>query len=201
MSRWLIVCLLGLFLFGNVQAQSVDPRELVMQTSSEMLDILERDKAFFKENPKALYDKVNDVVLPHFDFERMSRYVLGKHWRRASDEQKAAFAGEFQILLVRTYATALLGYAGQEIRYLPLHVGQGDTDVTVRTEIIPSGGFPIPVNYAMHKRDADWEVYDVAIDGVSLVTNYRTSMAQQIRRKGIDGLLKTLAERNRQATK
>jgi phospholipid transport system substrate-binding protein len=142
---------------------------------------------------------VDKIVLPHFDFYKMSSRVLGKYWRRASDEQKEKFTKEFRILLVRTYAKALVDNMDQTIDYMPVHAPENAEDVTVKTEIPQQGSFPLPIDYSMYLTNGEWKVYDVEIDGISLVINYRTTFANEIRQAGLDKLIAKLSSRNEQA--
>ncbi len=192
-----LVLLLGFFFSLPAFAVS-DPLALVRDTSNRvLLEILNR-KDELTESPGKIYRLIDDILIPRFDFYRMSRLVLGKYWRRAADYQQAAFVREFRELLVRTYASALLNYSGQEIKYLPLRLVPGATRVVVNTEVREGRGTPaIPIKYSLYLAEDDWMVYDVTIDGVSLVSNYRSSFAAQVRRYRIDGLIKKLTERNR----
>ncbi len=176
------------------------PQVLVEETSQLMLAKLREEKEVIKAQPGRIYELVDTIILPHFDFEYMSQMVLAKYWRRADVKQKSAFTEEFKMLLVRTYATSLNEYADQEIIYLPYRAGADVDQALVKTEVEQAGGFPIPIDYRLHSNGGDWKVFDVVIDGVSLVTNYRTSFAKEIRQGGLDSLIKTLAERNAQAT-
>jgi phospholipid transport system substrate-binding protein len=176
-----------------------EAQALVQQTSERMLERLEAEREAIEREPARLYELVHDIVLPHFDFEYMSQWVLGRHWRAASPEQRARFVQEFRTLLVRTYGSALNEYRDQAIHYLPLRAEPGAKEVTVRTEVQQPGAFSIPIHYSMHLRAGVWQVYDVVIDGVSLVTNYRSSFGSEIARGGIDRLIDRLAQRNRQA--
>jgi phospholipid transport system substrate-binding protein len=136
-------------------------------------------------------------VLPHFDFERMTRLAVGRNWQQATPEQRQALVKEFRTLLVRTYSTSLTAYRDQKIEVKPLRMNPSDKEVVVRTQVIQPGGPPIPIDYAMEKTDTGWKVYDVIIDGASLVTTYRGSFNDIIQKQGVDGLVKTLQERNR----
>ena len=171
---------------------------VVTDTTKRMLTVLKDEKSVIRENPDRIYKLVNQIILPHFDFSRMSRWVLGKHWRSASDAQRERFIQEFRTLLVRTYATALLEYSDQEVEFQPVRADPDATDVTVRTAVKQPGGFPIPINYSMYLSDGTWKVYDVTIDGVSLVASYRSAFSSQIQRGGLDHLIGLLAERNGQ---
>ena len=176
---------------------TVEAQQLVIDTSTRVLERLRQDQENLRSNPELIYPLVEDLVLPHFDFERMSIWVLGKNWRKADSEQQKQFIDAFRTLLVRTYAKALLEYTDQEIKYLPFHSEEDAKRVTVRTEIAQPGGVNIPLNYSMFlNREGKWKVYDISVDGISLVTNYRTSFASEIRKGGIDKLLERLAEMN-----
>lgn len=176
---------------------AMEAQELVIETSTRLLERLRQDQEKLQTNPELIYPLVEDLVLPHFDFERMSIWVLGKNWRKADRQQQQQFIDAFRTLLVRTYAKALLEYTDQELKYLPFHAEEGAKRVTVRTEITQPGGMNIPIYYSMFlNREGQWKVYDISVDGVSLVTNYRTSFTSEIRQGGIDKLLKRLAEMN-----
>lgn len=176
---------------------SAEAQQLVIDTSTRVLERLRQDQENLQANPELIYPLVEDLVLPHFDFERMSIWVLGKNWRKADSQQQQQFIDAFRTLLVRTYAKALLEYTDQEIKYLPFHAEEDAKRVTVRTEIAQPGGVNIPLNYSMFLNEkGKWKVYDISVDGVSLVTNYRTSFASEIRQGGIAKLLDRLAEMN-----
>ncbi len=196
--KWLMGILFGLAALVAVAAPvaPISPRDMVIDTSEKMLAALKSNKDILKQNPQRIYGLVSEIVLPHFDFTTMSKWVLGKNWRKLSPDQQQRFTSEFRTLLVRTYAVSLSEYKDQTIKYLPLQAASGADDVTVRTEVQPGGGSPVPINYSMHLTDAGWKVYDVVIDGVSLVINYRTSFASQIRQGGIDKLITDLTARN-----
>ena len=184
---------------GSVAA-TVPAQQLVMDTTAEMLSLIEAEREKIKARPVYIYELVEGVILPHFDFERMGRLVLGKHWRKASKAQREQFIKEFSFLLVRTYATAMMDYSGQKVIYLPFREGKDKNEAIVRTEIDQKGGLPIPIDYSLHLKDGEWKVYDVKIDAVSLVMNYRTTFSGEIRKlKGIDGLITKLQKRNQEA--
>ncbi len=172
------------------------PQELVQQTAERMLDKLRAERQVIDQHPGRIYELVNEIVLPHFDFERMSSWVLGRYWRTATADQRKRFTEEFRNLLVRTYAKSLSSYTDNKITYLPMRAAAQQDDVKVRTEVDQPGGFPVPIDYSLYLKGGEWKVYDVTIDGVSLVTNYRTTFANQIRQDGLDKLIATLADRN-----
>lgn len=171
------------------------PDELVRTTSREVIEILKTDKE--ARSGKKLLDLVDAKVLPHFDFTRMTRLAVGKNWRNATPEQQQSLVREFRTLLVRTYSSALATYKDQVIDVRPVKLNAGDTEVTVRTQVQQSGGQPVQIDYAMEKKTDGWKVFDVTVAGVSLVTNYRSTFDRQIAEGGIDGLIKSLADKNR----
>ena len=172
------------------------PQDVVQDTSARMVEALRKNRATLDRDPGRLYELVNQIVLPNFDFELMSRWVLGRAWQQATPEQRRSFTEEFRILLVRTYAKALLEYANEEIRVLPQPTGADGNETTIRTEVKPRTGQPIPINYSMHLGNDAWKVYDVTVEGVSLVTNYRGTFASQIRSNGLDAVIADLRQRN-----
>jgi phospholipid transport system substrate-binding protein len=182
-------------------ARAQDPQEaqqLVQQTADQVLERLQKDRERLQANPDLIYPLVEDIVLPHFDFSRMSQWVLGRHWRTADAAQRERFTREFRDLLVRTYAKALLEYTDQSIEYLPLLADESAERVVVRTQIVQKGSaYPIPIYYNMYHRADGWKVYDISVDGVSLVSNYRSSFASQIRAGSIDDLIAKLESMNR----
>jgi phospholipid transport system substrate-binding protein len=176
-------------------AAADDAQSIVRETTEKVLAALRSEGDTLKDDPKRLHAIIEQLILPHFDFRQMSQWVLGPHWRSASAEQRDAFVEQFEALLVRTYSSALVDYRNQRVDYLPLRERSAD-EVTVRAVIDQGGGPAIPITYEMHRTDTGWKVYDVAIDGVSLVINYRSSFGQEVRRNGIDGLIQRLASKN-----
>ena len=198
MRQWMAVAVLALGLgWGTAQAAD-NPREVVQQASREMLSALRANQATLEQNPEAIYELVRDILLPHFDFQRMSQWVMGTHWRQASPAQREEFVERFRTLLVNTYGKALLGYSNETVVFPETAPPSGD-DVTIRSEVTQSGAAPIPITYRMHNRDGNWKVYDVTVEGVSLVTNYRSQINSLVRREGIDGMLQKLSAENLQS--
>lgn len=178
-------------------ASDLSPQELVRDTSSRMLVAMHEEQGAIEKDATHLYRLVEEIVLPYFDFQRMSQWVLGRNWRKATTAQREQFVEQFRMLLVRTYGTALLEYADGEIVYLP-YAGERDASrVMVRTEIDQAGVGVIPISYSMYQSGSGWKVYDISISGVSLVTSYRSTYGSIIRKDGIDRLIGQLAERNR----
>ncbi|WJW75609.1 ABC transporter substrate-binding protein [Thiohalobacter sp. IOR34] len=195
---WLAgLLLLGLLFMPRAEA-GLAPVDVVRAASSQVLERLESEGDALRQDPQRLYELVDHVLVEHMDFQRMSRWVLGKHWKRATPEQRQRFVEEFRTLLVRTYSSALLGYSGQQVKFLPLRAAN-ERQVTVRTEIEQPGGPSVPVHYSLYNRNGEWKAYDVIIDGVSLVANYRATFGAEVRRGGLEQLILSLAERNRQS--
>jgi phospholipid transport system substrate-binding protein len=177
-----------------------EPDVLIKDTVREVLDIVRADKELRSGNQKKLLELVDAKVLPHFNFERMTRLAVGKSWRSATPEQKRALVTEFRTLLVRTYTKAFTSYRDQTVEVKPVKLAAAATEVTVKTAIVkPGAQQPILVDYDMEKKPDGWKVYDLTVEGVSLVTSYRGTFADQVQQVGIDGLIKTLVEKNRAA--
>ena len=185
----------ALFCAFATQAQEA-PDELVRRSTNEILAAIKADKDLQAGNQKKIEKLAEEKVLPYFNFARMTQLAVGRNWREASDAQKKALTDEFRNLLIRTYSTSLSQYRNQTIDVKPLKMAATETDVIVKTQVIQPGGQPIPIDYSVEKTTDGWKVYDVLIDGVSLVTNYRSSFNTEIQKSGIDGLIKSLAERN-----
>ncbi|MCG8325942.1 MAG: ABC transporter substrate-binding protein [Thiotrichales bacterium] len=184
---------------SGVQATTNTATDVVRNTATQVLDRIKAEKQQLTEHPERVYNLVNELVIPHFDFTSMSKWVLGKSWRSASDDERSQFTDEFKTLLVRTYAKALLEYSDQEIKYLDELNSAKSNLVVVKTEVTQSGSSAIPINYRMHVSGGDWKVIDVAVDGVSLVSTYRGEFASHIRKNGLGNLIAKLAERNSQS--
>jgi phospholipid transport system substrate-binding protein len=197
-TRLTLLAVVWLWLLtGAAVAASPDMASALVKDASErMLTTLEKRRAEVDRNPSMIYDLVQKILVPHFDFERITQSAVGRHWSQATPAQQQALTAGFRALLIRTYAKALLRYSGQEIRYLPVRPGADPNSVTVSSEIIQSGGPPLPVDYRLYIKGGAWKVYDVVIDNVSLVTNYRGSFAAEIRQGGINGLVQRLDEMN-----
>jgi len=189
----------GLFalLLGMQTAFAADantaPDALARSTTQEVLSILKADKEIQGGNVQKVYELVEAKILPNFDFNRMTQLAVGKHWPSASAQQKQALVSEFRNLLVRTYASSLTAFSNQTVDFKPINMKPGDEEVVVKSEVKQPGGQVIPIDYSMYQTAFGWKVYDVSIDGVSLVTNYRSSFSTKIRQSGIDGLISQLA--------
>jgi phospholipid transport system substrate-binding protein len=197
-----IFALLMLFTMIGLSSSAVAdempvPQALVKASSDKMMQSLKDNKAQLEANPDFIYGLVTDVLMPHFDFEKMAKLALGKNWRGLSVAQKVRFTDEFRLLLIRTYSTAMLEYSDQEIRFLPFRDDVTTKRVQVDMDIIQTGGPAIPMSLSLYQNENDaWKVYDVKIDGISLVTNYRSTFATEIRNDGINNLIERLASKN-----
>lgn len=188
----------GLLIAVTAMAQEVAPDALIKTVSSEVLDIVRKDKDIQSGNTKKAIDLVEAKVLPHFNFTRMTQLALARDWKQANPAQQKILTDEFRLLLVRTYSKALTEYKDQTINYKPFLLKAGETDVRVRTEIKQSGaGKNIEMDYYLEKTGAAWKVYDIEVGGISLVTTYRDSFSTEVRKSGIDGLIKSLQAKNK----
>jgi phospholipid transport system substrate-binding protein len=180
-----------------VSAQELAPDALVKKITNEVLDIIKQDKDIQAGNQRKINELVDAKVLPHFNFSRMTALAMGRNWPKANAEQQKLLTGEFRTLLVRSYSGALSTYKNEVIEFKPLRAAAGDADVTVKTQVKRPGTEPVSIDYSMEKTPAGWKVYDVVVGGVSLVTNYRETFNAEIRDGGVDGLIKSLASKNR----
>ena len=200
MKRLLIlVCLLAsAFAPAAMAAPSMAPDALVRDVTNEVLTIVRQDKAIQGGDTRRVLALVEEKVLPHFDFRRMTMLAVGRDWRSASPEQQQRLTEAFRTLLVRTYSNALTQYRDQTIDFRPLRAAEGETRVQVRTEVRQSGAQPIGIDYMLERKDDNsWKVFDVIVAGVSLVTNYRSSFADEVRNGGVDGLIRSIESKNR----
>ena len=197
--KQLFSLLAGVFLLaGNAFAADEAPDAMVKRVTDDVLTIVRNDKDIQSGNTQKAIELVQAKVLPNFNFTRMTALAVGKDWNKATADQKKKLAEEFKNLLVRTYSNALTAYKNQTIRYKPLNTQPGDTDVVVRTEIRQPGQQAILLDYSVEKGEDGWKVYDVIVAGISLVTNYRDTFAQEVRANGIDGLISAIAAKNKQ---
>lgn len=194
----ILLALLAFIVTPPALADDMPPDVLVKTVAQDVLDIVRKDKDIQSGHAKKTFDLVETKVLPHFNFRRMTALAVGPGWRRATPEQQQELIEQFKTLLVRTYSTGLSSYKNQVIEYKPLRAKPTDTEVIVRSEVKQSGQQAVTIDYSMEKTPDSWKAYDVAIGGVSLVTTYRDSFTAEIRANGIDGLIKSLTEKNHQ---
>jgi phospholipid transport system substrate-binding protein len=187
-------------LAGAARAQElVAPDVLVKDVTLEVVDVLQKDKEIRAGDRAKVIALIEAKVLPHFNFSAMAASAVGKNWEKANPEQKTRLTDEFRTLLVRTYSSAISAYRDQKFDFRPLRAKPTDTDVTVNVRIIEPGGGrqPITLDYDMEKRPSGWKVWDVRINGISLVINYRTEFDNQVRQSGIEGLIQALQTKNK----
>jgi phospholipid transport system substrate-binding protein len=176
------------------------PDALVKRTSGEVLQIVRTDPKVQAGDQQRIREVIETKLLPNFDFERMTALAMGRNWNKATPEQQKLLVDQFRTLLVRTYSGALSQYKDQTIDFKPLRADPAAADVVVRSEVVRSGQAPVQIDYGMTRTPAGWKAYDVIVGGVSLVTNYRDEFNEQIRNGGVDGLIRTLGDKNKGAT-
>ena len=173
------------------------PDALVKRTSGEVLQIVRTDPRVAAGDKQRIREVIETMLLPNFDFDRMTALAMGRNWNKATPEQQKALVEQFRTLLVRTYSGALSQYKDQTIDFKPMRADPTATDVVVRSEVVRPGQAPVQIDYGMTKTAAGWKAYDVIVGGVSLVTNYRDEFNEQIKGGGVDGLIQTLRDKNK----
>lgn len=189
-----LTALSALFMPAVASAQEA-PDALVKRVTDEVLQILRNEPNLKAGDTGRVIPLVEKAVLPHFNFRRMTSLAVGRDWRQATPDQQQRLTDGFYSLLVRTYSNALTEYRDQAVNIRPLRMAAGDKTVRVQTEIIQSGRQPITVDYMLENGKDGWKVFDIVIAGASLVTNYRSTFAEEINRGGIDGLIASLENR------
>ncbi len=196
MKQWLKVLAGLLCLVSVAQAEMLAPDALIKATSDEVIGIIKQDKDIKAGNTQKIIALVDAKLVPHFNFNRMTQLAVGKAWRTATPEQKQTLTTEFRNLLVRTYTKAFSSYRDQSIEVQPVKLAAADTEVTVKTSIVKPNGPALTVNYELQKTTDGWKVFDLSIEGAGLVPTYRSSFATEIEKGGLDGLIKTLRDKN-----
>jgi phospholipid transport system substrate-binding protein len=187
-----------LFAVPAAHSQEVPPDVLMKSVSSEVIAEIRRDKAIQAGDSAKTAALIEAKIVPHFDLRRITQLAVGQAWRRATPEQQERLMQEFKTLLVRTYSGALASYRDQAIEFRPLRAAAGDTEVTVKSLIRQSGAEPITIEYDLARVGAQWKIFDVRISGISLVATYRSSFAEEVSNRGVDGLIGLLERKNRQ---
>jgi len=197
MSQILKSLALCLFFAAPVIAQDLGPEELVRKVTAEVMDAIRSDKELAAGDRQKALKLAEEKVLPHVDFEEATRLAVGRGWSQASPEQKKQLTAEFRNMLVRTYSNAIGAYQGQQMKVMPVRMKPGDTEITVHNRFTrPGNPTPVLIDYAMRKTDRGWKIYDIVVEGVSLVLTYRSEFDAIARQEGIDGLIRRLAQKN-----
>jgi phospholipid transport system substrate-binding protein len=189
--------LLALAFFAALAQAQEAPDALVKRVAEETLASIRADKELQAGNPGKVKQLIESKLLPHFDTMRMTALAMGRNWRASTPEQQKRLTEEFQTLLIRTYSNALTNYRDNTMNYKPLRMNPSDAEVVVRTEVTRPGQAPVQIDYSMAKTPEGWKAYDVVVAGVSLVTNYRDEFNDAVKSSGVDGLIKTLTEKNK----
>lgn len=194
-----ISVILGLAPTTKALATGLQPPQQLIQEISDTLQKQLQDKSFTKDFTKVT-EFVNGVIEPHTDFDTIAPLVLGKHWKTATQSEQSRFKKEFQTLLVRAYARAFVEYNDWSIHYLPLDLAKDSAKALVKTKVLQRSIEPVEVSYRMFLHNGEWKVYDIIIDGVSLVTNYRSTFSEEVQRRGsLAAVIQNLALRNAEA--
>ena len=180
----------------SVSAQEIAPDQLVQKITDEVLAAIKSDKQLAAGDKQKALKLAEEKVLPYIDFEEATRLAVGRAWSQTTPEQKKRLVSEFRNMLVRTYSNAIESYQGQTLKVLPSRGKQDPQDTTVRTQFIRAGGQPLPIDFQMRKTEKGWKVFDIAVEGVSLVLTYRSEFDAVVKQEGIDGLIKRLAQKN-----
>jgi phospholipid transport system substrate-binding protein len=196
-KQLLAVATVALSLNAHAAPSNEAPDALVKRISNDVIDTAKSDKAIQAGDQKRVMDLVETKILPYVDFERMTSLAAGKYWREATPEQKTALSTQFRLLLIYTYAGALSQVKNETIDFKPLRADPADTDVEVRSQVNMTRGEPVPLNYRVEKTDGGWKIYDINVLGAWLVETYKGNFASEINKGGIDGLIKTLTEKNK----
>jgi phospholipid transport system substrate-binding protein len=196
LSRYLAVALL---LPVVVFAEELAPDALVKRISEEVIASIRQDKGIQAGDTTKIAALVEAKILPHFDFRRTTQIAMGANWRRATPEQQEQLTREFRKLLVRTYSGALANYRDQVIEFRPLRAALADIEVTVRSQVKQPGAEAIVIEYDLAKSGSEWKIFDIRISGISLAANYRTAFAEEVRNRGVDGLITLLSSKNRRS--
>ncbi len=195
----LLFCAQLLAMPVSARSEVPPPDVLIKDTVHEVMEVVNNDRRIVS-NQKRLLELVDAKILPHFDFQRMTQLAVGRGWRTTTEQQKQALVAEFRTMLVRTYTKVFSTYPDPKVEVKPVRMDAGAVETTVNTLIRISSGRTVVVDYEMKLTETGWKAFDVTVEGVSLVTSYRGSFADQIQQTGIDGLIKALAAKNLSAS-
>jgi phospholipid transport system substrate-binding protein len=192
----IFLALAAFLLITPALAQGDNPEALVKKMTDDVMTAIKADKQLAAGDKQKALKLAEEKILPHVDFGEATRLAVGRAWNEASPEQRKRLVSEFRNMLVRTYSNAISAYEGQTMKVLPVRMKPDDTEATVRNQFVRGGGKPVAVDYQMRKADGGWKIYDISVEGVSLVLTYRSEFDAIVKQQGIDGLIKRLAERN-----
>jgi phospholipid transport system substrate-binding protein len=193
--------LLSLFFAFPALAQEAGPEELVKKVTADVMAAIKSDKQLAAGDRQRALKLAEEKILPHVDFEEATRLAVGRGWAKASPEQKKQLSTEFKNMLVRTYSNAISTYEGQQMKVLPVRMKPGDTEATVHNQFTrPGNPKPVLIDYSMRKADGGWKIYDIVVEGVSLVLTYRSEFDAVVKQDGIDGLIRRLSQKNTPAS-
>lgn len=190
--------LAALFAVPHAVAQDAAPDALLKAVTRDVIAVIRQDEIMRSADPATIAELLEARMLPLFDFTRLTQIAVARHWRLATPAQQKALTTEFTLLLVHAYAASLSRYRDQIIEFKPLRVAYGDMAVTVKSLVTQSGSAPIPMNYEMERTAAGWKVYDIKIDGISLISAYRETFAGKVRDGGLEGLIQSMTDKNQQ---
>lgn len=192
------IVLVGIFSLLSLGHAADTPEQTIEKASTQLINALKKEETTLRKDPKKLYSFIEATAVPYFDFNTMSQWVMGRSWKDATPEQRTRFMNEFKRLLVNAYGSALLEYTDDKVTVFPIPPNaKSKNEVTVRSEITSSSHKPVAVNYSMIKTGGKWLIYDVSIEGVSIVTSYRGEIRELVNSKGIDGMINALAQKNK----
>jgi len=206
LKNGLFTLIIALLINGNSHANAPAPDKMLKSATKTMLRSINENRAEIKQSPDKLTSLVEKIILPHLDFIAASKLVMGKYWRRAEKEQKIKFIRQFRTLLLRFYSSALAEYLSINdkildenlIHYFPIEIAEGETSLTVRAELKPDSGKNVPIYYRVHLTKKGWKIYDVSVEGISMITTYKNNFATQFKNEGIDALIASLKEKNKE---
>jgi phospholipid transport system substrate-binding protein len=192
-----LMLVLGMAGFMSVAAAQEAPDALVKRISQDVLDSVKADKTIQSGNQKKIFDLVDSKILPYVDFQRMTQMAAGRYWRDATPEQQKQLTDQFRTLLIYTYSGAIAQIRDQQLQFQPFRMDPGATDgVEVKSQVLQPRGEPVQLNYRLEKVDNGWKIYDVNVLGAWLIESYKSSFANEINKGGMDGLIKTLTDKN-----
>jgi len=188
----------GFSLTAGAQQQQLAPDQLVQKVTEEVLSAIKGDKQLAAGDKQKALKLAEEKVLPYIDFEESTRLAVGRAWPQATPEQRKKLVAEFRNMLVRTYSNAIEAYEGQTLKVLPSRGGKPDAkdEATVRAQFVRAGGKPLPIEFQMRKNGDTWKVFDIAVEGISLVLTYRSEFDAVVKQEGVDGLIKRLTQKN-----